>query len=86
MPKVARRGDKCSGHPKIGIHTSLQGSPDVFANGRAVTREGDIWSEGVLTKGSSTVFVNGKGCGRIGDSLSCGGVVATSCENVYAGG
>lgn len=96
MPAVTRLGDICSGHGCFPSRPSVSASPDVFAEGIAVHREGDSWElhgcavcaphGGVLSSGSGTVFVNGKQIGRIGDPISCGSSVATGASTVFAGG
>jgi len=96
MPAVTRIGDAdvahCSGM------TRAVGSPDVFANGIAISRQGDVNTGHLLpgapcpshsapiASGSSTVFINGKGCGRIGDGISGCTSVAAGSPNVFAGG
>ena len=86
---VTRKGDKCTGHAKHKSRPSNQGSPDVFANGKAVHRKGDGWNPhdhpGKLAKGSQTVFVNGKQIGRVRDPVSCGSKVLTGSPDVFAG-
>ena len=95
MPAVTRIGDAdvahCSGM------TRAVGSSDVFANGIAVSRQGDVNTTHLLpgvpcpahaaaiASGSSTVKVNGKGCGRIGDAISGCTSVAAGSSNVFAG-
>lgn len=91
MPSVCRIGDICNGHPNVPPRPCIEGSPNVFANGLAVHRQGDAWDihgnhGGVLSSGSSTVFVNGKELGRVGDPISCGTTVATGSPDVFAGG
>ena len=94
MPAVTRIGDSevahCSGMVRA------QGSPNVFVNSRAVSRQGDKNTPHLLpgnpcpghsttiSSGSSTVFINGKQCGRVGDP-TCTSVAAGS-SNVFAGG
>ena len=94
MPAVTRVGDAdiphCSGM------TRAVGSPTVFVNGKAVSRQGDPNTShllppapcpshsAVISSGSSTVYVNGKQCGRVGDP-TCTAVAAGS-PNVFAGG
>tara|TARA_B110000971_G_C19769776_1_gene390312 strand:- start:131 stop:421 length:291 start_codon:yes stop_codon:yes gene_type:complete len=96
MPAVTRIGDAdvahCSGM------TRAQGSGNVFANGIAVSRQGDNNTGHLLpgvpcpshsapiASGSSSVFVNNKGCGRVGDSVSGCTSVAAGSPNVFAGG
>lgn len=97
MPAVTRKGDICTGHGCWPPRPNAQGSPDVFANGIEVHRQGDAWlphtcpaipetHAGVLASGSATVFVNGKQISRIGDPVSCGSSVATGSADVFAGG
>jgi uncharacterized Zn-binding protein involved in type VI secretion len=94
MPAVTRIGDAevahCSGMVRA------QGSGNVFANGIAVSRQGDSNTvhllpgspcpahSTVISAGSSTVYVNGKQIGRVGDP-TCTSVAAGS-SNVFAGG
>ena len=96
MPAVTRIGDAdvahCSGM------TRAVGSSNVFANGIAVSRQGDVNTTHLLpgvpcpahaaaiASGSSTVKVNDKGCGRIGDGISGCTSVAAGSSNVFAGG
>ena len=96
MPAVTRIGDAdvahCSGM------TRAVGSSNVFANGIAVSRQGDVNTTHLLpgvpcpahaaaiASGSSTVKVNDKGCGRIGDDISGCTSVAAGSSNVFAGG
>ena len=95
MPAVTRIGDAdvahCSGM------TRAVGSSDVFANGIAVSRQGDVNTTHLLpgnpcpphaaaiSSGSSTVKVNSKGCGRVGDGISGCTSVAAGSSNVFAG-
>ena len=98
MPAATRIGDAdvahCSGM------TRAQGSPDVFVNGIAWSRQGDVNTTHLLPPnippcpshaagiayGSSTVKVNTKGAGRIGDGISGCTSVAAGSSNVFAGG
>jgi len=94
MPAVTRKGDMSKGHKPYPPRPSIEGSPDVFVNGKAAHRQGDKWDvhcsgdchDGVLSSGSSTVFVNGKQLGRVGDPISCGDTVEEGSPDVYAGG
>ena len=95
MPAATRIGDAdiphCSGM------TRAKGSPNVFVNGIAWSRQGDVNTvhkkPGVpcpphtapISTGSTTVFVNTKGAGRVGDSLSSCTSVAAGSPNVFAG-
>ena len=87
------------------VHCSVPsraiGSSNVFVNGVAVSRQGDINTTHQLPPfpppnpcpvhtagiavGSLTVKINGKGCGRVGDSISGCTAVATGSSNVFAG-
>ena len=96
MPAVTRIGDAdvthCSGM------TRAQGSSNVFANGIAVSRQGDNNTGHLLpgvpcpshsapiASGSSTVKVNNKGCRRVGAGISGCTSVAAGSSNVFAGG
>jgi len=95
VPAVTRVGDAdvahCSGM------TRAVGSPNVFVNGIAVSRQGDNNTGHLLpgapcpshsapiAVGSTTVFINGKGCGRVGDAISGCTSVAAGSPNVFAG-
>ena len=94
MPAATRVGDAdvahCSGM------TRAVGSPNVFVNGIAWSRQGDNNTGHLLpapicpghaapiSSGSSTVYVNNKQAGRVGDP-TCTSVAAGS-PNVFAGG
>jgi len=96
MPAVTRVGDAdvahCSGM------TRAVGSGNVFVNGIAVSRQGDVNTGHLLpggrscpshaapiATGSSTVFINNVGCGRIGDAITGCTSVAAGSSNVFAG-
>jgi len=97
VPAATRIGDAdvahCSGM------TRAQGSPDVFVNGIAWSRQGDVNTTHLLppnippcpshaagiASGSSTVKVNTKGAGRVGDGISGCTSVAAGSSNVFAG-
>ena len=78
--------------------TRAAGSPDVFVNGIAWSREGDNNTSHLLppaicpshaapiASGSSTVKINTLGAGRIGDGISGCTSVAAGSPNVFAGG
>jgi uncharacterized Zn-binding protein involved in type VI secretion len=96
MPAITRIGDAdvahCSGM------TRAVGSPNVFANGIPISRQGDVNTVHLLpgspcpphaapiTTGSSTVFINRKGAGRVGDAITGCTSVAAGSPNVFAGG
>jgi uncharacterized Zn-binding protein involved in type VI secretion len=95
VPAVTRIGDAdvahCSGM------TIAAGSPNVFVNSIAVSRQGDNNTGHLLpgvpcpshaapiASGSSTVRINGLGCGRVGDAISGCTSVAAGSPNVFAG-
>ena len=95
MPAATRIGDAdvphCSGM------TRAVGSPTVFVNNIAWSRQGDVNTGHLLppavcpvhaapiAAGSSTVFVNTKGAGRVGDGISGCTSVAAGSSNVFAG-
>lgn len=96
MPAVTRVGDAdvahCSGM------TRAVGSPNVFVNNIAVSRQSDVNTAHLLpgvpcpvhaapiANGSGTVKVNNLGCGRVGDTISGCTSVAAGSSNVFAGG
>ena len=75
-------GHGCPGCPHPAKGPAIQGSPNVFVNGRPAVRKGDkgmhaaccgpnMWT---ATGCSGTVLINGKGAHRDGDAEShCGG-------------
>tara|TARA_B100001027_G_C16190891_1_gene295976 strand:- start:595 stop:885 length:291 start_codon:yes stop_codon:yes gene_type:complete len=95
VPAVTRIGDAdvahCSGM------TRAVGSPNVFANGIAVSRQSDVNTSHLLpgdpcpshaapiAVGSPTVFTNQLGTGRIGDAISGCTSVAAGSPDVFAG-
>jgi len=96
VPAVTRIGDAdvahCSGM------TRAAGSPNVFVNSIAISRQGDNNTghklptavpcpshSAPIATGSTTVFINGKGCGRVGDAISGCTSVAAGSPNVFAG-
>lgn len=97
MPAAARQGDRnvphCSGH-NMG-----RGSPDVFINGRAACRQGDLTVSHLrpagricvphtapVSRGSRSVFINGKPAARQGDPISGCTSIAQGSPNVNIGG
>ena len=95
MPAATRIGDAdvthCSGM------TRAVGSPNVFVNSIAWSRQSDVNTVHLLpgspcpphaapiATGSTTVFVNSLGGGRIGDAISSCTSVAAGSSNVFAG-
>ena len=95
MPAATRIGDAdvphCSGMSRAA------GSPNVFVNSIAWSRQSDVNTVHLLpgspcpphaapiATGSTTVFVNSLGGGRIGDAISSCTSVAAGSSNVFAG-
>lgn len=98
MPAATRVNDNSTGHPHcFPARPVIQGSPNVFCNGRNSIRVGDAWAVhgacpdhsphgGSSSSGSGTVYINGKAAVRIGDAISCGDTVAEGSSNVFIGG
>lgn len=94
MLAVTRQGDGCTGHGSYPPRNSVEGSNNVFVNGKPVHRVGDAWAPhctpkpkchgGSLAAGSNKVFANGKAIGRLGDPVDCGSVVAAGSSNVFS--
>ena len=69
-----------------GPSPAVEGSPDVFINGRPVLRVGDHFADGsMVTSGAPNVFINGRQAARLGDPVSEGGSVAEGCPKVCMG-
>lgn len=95
MPAITRIGDPDVPHCSSMVRA--QGSGNVFVNGRAVSRVGDLNTGHLLpgspcpghaapiAAGSTTVFVNGKGVGRVGDPIAGCTSVAGGSSNVFCG-
>ena len=95
MPAITRIGDADVTH--CSAMTRAEGSANVFVNGIAWSRQGDVNTSHLLppvpcpshaapiTTGSTTVFVNGKGGGRIGDVITGCTSVAAGSANSFAG-
>jgi uncharacterized Zn-binding protein involved in type VI secretion len=103
MPAVARvgdphsgtcsHGDKCCPHSVSGVIVS--GSPNVFANGKAVARPGASVTHscphcgtGYVSSASSTVRANSIGVARVGDSVTYpggSGTINSGSGDVFAG-
>lgn len=100
MPSVSRLGDTVSVHECGVVPTAATASPNVFANGIAVHRQGDVNTSHPfapppagcpthstsLSSGSPNVYINGKQCARIGDPYGCGIVLTGGSSNVFANG
>ena len=95
MPAVTRIGD--ADVPHCSAMVRAEGSPNVFVNSIAVSRQGDNNAVHKLppvpcpsharpiATGSIRVFINSKGCGGIGDAISSCTSVAEGSPNVFAG-
>ena len=95
MAGIVRKGDSCSAHGSYPARSNSSGSDNVFVNGISIHRVGDSWPShssseypfpvhaGIASTGSSTVLANGKSICRIGDSVSCGGTMISSSDNVF---
>ena len=84
---VARINDPSSHGGRI-----IEGSNNVFTNGRQTARRNDrhtcpIKGHGTtpMVTSSNTVFVNGRGVVRVGDRAGCGAVITQGSPNVFAG-
>lgn len=96
MPAATRIGD--ADIPHCSAPVRAEGSPTVFVNNIAWSRQGDNNTTHLLpgvpcpshaapiAVGSTTVFVNNRGAGRIGDAISGCTSVAEGSPNVFAGG
>lgn len=97
MPAATRVGD--ADIPDCSPMVRAEGSPNVFVNGIAWSRQGDLNSTHLIqggrrcvphsapiTVGSTTVFINGKGAGRVGDAITECTAVAEGSPNVFCGG
>lgn len=100
MPAVARLGDPASiNHDTCSTDSQAEtGSPNVFINGIACHRVGDVNTSHTesspqcnphstaLITGSVSVFVNGISMARVSDSYACGAQLISGSPNVFAGG
>ena len=92
---VGRVGDPIkvvhdNGQPIVTPGVNL-GSPDVFANGLAVTRHGDesvphghIPPYPTLIATSGTVYINGKLIGRVDDTYTCSSILYAGSSTVFS--
>jgi len=68
----------------------IEGSPDVFFEGRPVARVTDkvICSKHSppleIAEGSETIFINGLPLARIGHKITCGAVIQKGCTTIFA--
>lgn len=75
--------------PHTGGPIGPMGSPDVFIEGRAAARLGDLAAcqgpPDQITRGSQTVFINGKSAARQGDGTAHGGSIVQGALMVNIG-
>ena len=95
MPAATRIGD--ADVPHCSAMDRAVGSPNVFVNSIAWSRQSDVNTVHLLpgspcpphaapiATGSTTVFVNSLGGGRIGDAITSCTSVAAGSSNVFAG-
>jgi uncharacterized Zn-binding protein involved in type VI secretion len=96
MPGLVRVGDLCTGHTgSYPPRPCIEGSSNVFINGRGVHRKGDAWDihcnfwschGGRMAEGMPNVFINGIPAAFVGGLISCGSRVAQGSGNVFGGG
>lgn len=95
MPSVFRANTDLSQGHCYGPRMCLNGSPDVYANGKPVVRKTDNYGQthscgdnshamNVAFGGSATVLVNGLGIHRTGDLVSCGDRAGIGSPTVFA--
>jgi uncharacterized Zn-binding protein involved in type VI secretion len=96
MPAVTRIGD--ADVPHCTPMTRLGCSPNVFAEGKLISRQSDVNTPHLrpppvppcpgcgapITTGSTTVFINNLGCGRVGDGITACTSVAQGAGTVFA--
>lgn len=96
MPAFVRVGDLCTGHGCFPPRPCIQGSPNVFANGKSINRVGDAWGvhcnckcenahSGVTARGSSSIRINSIPAARVGDPINCGSACAQGSFNTGGG-
>ena len=94
MPAATRLNDNCTGHDACPPVPLVEGSPNVYTNGRPAGRVGDHYTThgcvthpghaDVIVAGSAKVEINGKPAAR--DAVSIGGAVQDGSSNVIIGG
>lgn len=96
MPAITRLEDMDTGHDACPATKLIEGSPNVYINGKPAGRVRDAYAAhgcidhpshtGHIASGSSSVFINSRSAGRVGDTVDCGGTVASGSSNVFVGG
>ena len=91
---IERLGDIGTGHGCYPPRPIVTSSPNVFVDGKPVSRVGDSYAlhscpntpphGATQTGGSPTVKANGKPVSRVGDAISCGSSVATGSSSSFA--
>lgn len=92
MP-VSRLADMTMGHGCYPPQKIIQGSENVFVEGKPTHRVGDAIQPHCCdgchpsraSSGSPTVFVNGRAMMRVGDRANCGSVLMSGALTVKAG-
>lgn len=95
MPSVFRVGTDYSVGHCYSPRQCLNGSPDVFADGKTIVRKTDDYGQthscgdnthsmSKAFTGSSTVLINGLGVHRTGDLVSCGDTAGAGSPTVFA--
>ena len=84
MPRICRVGDAGSHGGAI-----LSGSPNVFDNGDAVARIGDIYGCPIhgpnpLVSWSPNVYCDDRQVVRVGDKAECGAVMVSGSPTTWA--
>ena len=96
MPKVARLGDKSSGHDACpGVPIVGNVSTNVKVNGKPVALDGSVFAphgciahlphSGVVIAPNRNVKINGRNVACVGDPESCGGTIVTGSTDVKVG-
>lgn len=90
---VIRLGDMSKGHVPWGPNSPVEGSPNVFANSKAVVRNGDkyaLHSNGPsphpeVAIADGTVYANGKAVHKVGNVNSCSDETLNGSPDVFIG-
>lgn len=93
---ICRLGDISTGHSPYTPRANNEGSPKVFADGKAINRLGDTWIShsspnahspilDTTAMGSHKVFADGLSIARVGDLISCGDIIATGSSKTFSG-
>jgi RHS repeat-associated protein len=83
--------------PPVAAGTIVQGSPDIFINGKPAARAMSDGADNLVAcdqhsppqyvaEGSASVFFNGVPAHRVGDRTTCGAKTSAGSSNVFIGG